>query len=268
MEDLEILLPTSRTVAGQVSPRKLLIYSPPKVGKTSVISQLEDCLVVETEPGGADYVDVMKVDIDEGDVIKNAQKFNKLLDLLSKEKPYKYVAFDTVTRLDEWSEIVGTIRYMQTAQGKKFNRDEKGNLIMPNDPEFETVHSLPNGYGYRHSRDVMSEWFDKMCQCAQHVIFIAHVKDVYVANKAGDTVQTLDINLTGKVKDIFGSKVDSIAYLHRIDGKGYLSFKSKDTKYSGSRPSHLKDDILISEMVDGKLKTYWDKIYLNDKKSV
>ena len=34
-----------------VNPKILLLYGPPKVGKTTVLSQLNDCLVIDTEEG-------------------------------------------------------------------------------------------------------------------------------------------------------------------------------------------------------------------------
>ena len=34
-----------------VNPKTLLLYGAPKVGKTTMLSQLQDCLVIDTEQG-------------------------------------------------------------------------------------------------------------------------------------------------------------------------------------------------------------------------
>ena len=38
------------------NPRMQIIYSVPKAGKTTIISQLPDHFILELEPGGADYI--------------------------------------------------------------------------------------------------------------------------------------------------------------------------------------------------------------------
>ena len=38
------------------NPKVMLLYGAPKVGKTTALSQLEDCLIIDTE-GGANMVD-------------------------------------------------------------------------------------------------------------------------------------------------------------------------------------------------------------------
>jgi len=41
-----------------------------------------------------------------------------------------------------------------------------------------------------------------------------------------------------------------------------LSFKTNEETTCGARPEHLRnEEIVISEMIDGKLVTYWDKVY-------
>lgn len=250
-----------------LNPRILLIYGVPKSGKTTIVSHLKDHLLLELEPGGADYI--------EGRVqeINKPSELNEIINLI-KNSPAKvcdYLVIDTCTRMDEWSEIVGTYNYMSQAQGKKFNRvgeDEKGAKILHTDPKFESVHSIGNGYGYRHSRDVMTDWYDKLqdlivSEKITYVILLAHVKDKYVESKNGDSVETTDINLTGKVKSIYASRVDAIGHFYREEGKGYLSFNNEYKVVCGGRCPHLDGSILISEkQPDKSIKTYWDNIYL------
>lgn len=71
------------------SPKELLIYSKPKMGKTDLVSKLDDCGIIDLE-GGSDYVEGYK------HKINNLKELDELLTWLEKENPYKYVAFDTI----------------------------------------------------------------------------------------------------------------------------------------------------------------------------
>jgi hypothetical protein len=262
---LEIVLPTKRSEVVSHSPSTFLLYAIPKAGKTTILSKLDDCLIINLEPNGANYVNAMKIDITESTPLQNIAKLKAVIAKIKDEgKPYKYIAIDTVTKLDELSEIAGTYKYMQKIQGKKFNRDSKGNPLMPDHPDFQTVHELPEGYGYRHSREWILDMYDQLSTLAEHVIFICHVKDKYVASKTGDAVQSIDINLTGKVKTIMSSRVDVVGYMFRKGKEAYISFEGTKDKTCGGRCEHLQGDILISSMDDeGEITTHWNKIYID-----
>lgn len=259
-EKKSIELPTKVREPKAVNPHTLLIYAPPKTGKTTIVSQLKDSLILELERNGGDYVSGIILDIDK------PSDFNRALDAIEvSEKKYKYLIIDTLTQLDIWSEIVGTYNFMKKSQGKKFNREgdiPNGQMIMHTDPRFESVHELPNGFGYVHSRNQMIDWYERIITLADHIIFICHVKETMIESKNGDTVESKDINLTGRVKSIIASRVDAIGILSRKDGKGYLNFSNEYKIVSGGRCRHLDGEILISEkQPDGSIKTFWENIY-------
>ena len=54
----EVVLPRTRSAAAHKSPKNLIIFSKPKVGKTSLLAQLDDCLIIDLEKG-SDYVDAL-----------------------------------------------------------------------------------------------------------------------------------------------------------------------------------------------------------------
>ena len=43
-------------------PKNLILYGVPKIGKTTILSHLPDCLIIDIE-SGSDYVDALKVKI-------------------------------------------------------------------------------------------------------------------------------------------------------------------------------------------------------------
>lgn len=251
-----------------INPVIQIIYSVPKAGKTTVISYLEDHLIAECEPGGADYVTGRIQEIND------AKEWIDFLELLDKTPGpiAEYLIVDSVTKVDEWSEIVGTYRYMKKPQGKGFNRiNEKGKVkvLTADDDAFESVHEIGQGYGYRYSREVMFMWYDALMKLItdgkfKYIILLAHVKDKFVESRNGDTVEHIDIALTGKVKSILASRVDGIGHLRRENNKVYISYNNGEKIVSGGRCSHLTGDILLSEKLeDGTIKTYWEKIYKN-----
>ena len=44
-------LPTKKVKATRINPKKLIIFGKPKSGKTTCLSQLEDCLILDLENG-------------------------------------------------------------------------------------------------------------------------------------------------------------------------------------------------------------------------
>lgn len=254
----KIILPKTPRKAVAVNPHTILLYGKPKVGKTSITAQLPNSLLVELEAGGADFVDANVIQAN------NPNEFEAICNqIIADGCPYDYVIFDSSTRLDEWSEIVGTFNYMDKNQGKNFNRDLKGQKLHPKDPKFETVHSFREGY--MHSRQQMNDWFNLMSKCAKHVVILAHIKDKFVESKAGDTVEASDINLTGKVKSNYCIRVDSVGHLHREGDKAFINFNTEFSSICGGRAKHLKGDILISErQEDDSIKTYWENIYIKE----
>lgn len=257
-----IELPKAPRKATAVNPSTLIIYSTPKAGKTSIVAQLPNSLILELEKNGGNYVDGTFLDIDK------ASKLDEALDtIIAAGCPYDYLIIDTVSSMDSWSEIVGTYNYMSRPQGKKFNRKgdrEGGEIILHTDPNFTSVHELANGSGYQHSRDQMIRWYDKIIQAAPHVIFLAHVKDKFIESKqSGDTVEATDISLTGKVKSIYTSRVDGVGHLFRRGGQAIINFNNENSITCGGRCRHLNGEIVISEkQPDGTIKTFWDRIYL------
>ncbi len=107
-------LPKTVVKASRKSPKNMIIYGPPKIGKTTVLSQLKDCLIIDLEEG-SDMVDALKIKVNN---LKELGEVGKAI--IQDGKPYKYVAIDTISKLEEWCEAEAKTIYMKTPMGKNF----------------------------------------------------------------------------------------------------------------------------------------------------
>ena len=235
MEIME--LPKKKVPAVRKSPKNMVIYGPPKIGKTTVLSKLDNCLIIDLEEG-SDMIDALKVKVENLEGLTEVGKA-----ILKDGKPYKYIAIDTVTKLEEWCESEGKKIYMATPMGKNFDQKNPGASVL----------SLPNGGGYLYLRMAYKKWIDRLNKLADHVILVGHLKDKLL-DKKGKEVSVKDLDLTGKIKQITCANADAIGYIYREDEKTMISFDSKEDVTAGSRCDHLKGKVM-------PLK--WDKIFID-----
>lgn len=274
-----MLLPTEVTKASRKNPKRLIIYGKPKCGKTTALSKLPDTLILDMEDG-TDHVDALKVKIiglqpsskEDKEDKKKRQEEGKfyLLEVSNQikeyraanngEYPYQRIAVDTVTQLELWCEEYATMKYMNSVQGKGFNRDQSGNILPKN--RWENVLSLPMGRGYLELRLAFADWLKIIDEMAPDIILVCHLKDKFI-EKAGKEMTSADLNLTGKVAQLTAVTSDAIGYMYRKKNDTYLNFASQDDT-CGARPEHLrgKNIILMSEN-DGVVETHWDEIYID-----
>lgn len=239
---MSIVLPTSKVKAERVNPKRIVIYSKPKTGKTTAYAGLEDNLILDLE-NGADYVEALKV------------KISSLQDLLDTGKaikaagnPYKYITVDTVTALEDMIMPLAIKLYKATAMGKNYDGDN--------------ITTLPNGAGYLYIRQAFFQVLDFIDTLAPTIILSGHIKDKVVDDK-GEMVMSANIDLTGKIKSLICANADAIGYMYRKGNKTILSFKTNEEVTCGARPEHLRnEEIVISEMIDGVLTTSWEKVFV------
>jgi hypothetical protein len=237
-----IVLPTKKVKAERVNPKRLLVYSKPKTGKTTAFAGLEDNLILDLE-NGAEYVEALKVSIPDLQTLLDTGKAIK-----EANKPYKYVTVDTVTALEEMIMPLAVKLYRQTPMGKNYTGDN--------------VTTLPNGAGYLYIRQAFFQVLDFIDTLAPTIILSGHIKDKVVDDK-GDMVMAANIDLTGKIKSLICANADAIGYMYRKGNQTILSFKTNDEVTCGARPDHLRnEEIVITEMIDGVVKTSWNKIFV------
>jgi len=261
---MAIKLPTqTRTGALKKNPKFLLLYSPPKVGKTTVASQLKDNLLLDIEDG-SDYVE-------QGLIIK-CSKWEEVVEVgeqIREHKKqtgqflYKYLTVDTATELEQWCDGLGKRLYLAAPMaGAKYKANPD---LLP------SITVLPGqdgayGPGYLWLRIAYGKCIDYLLTLAPTLILLAHVKDKELVDKTGreiqaDSVHSKNLDLTGKLKAITCAKADAIGYMYRkVTGaeagkqvtKLFVNFHGAEIM-AGSRPKHL----------DGREFEFdWNKIFL------
>jgi len=230
-------LPKKKVKASRKSPKNMIIYGAPKIGKTTVLAQLDDCLIIDLEQG-SDMLDALKVQVNS---LKELGEIGK--EIYQEGKPYKYVAIDTISKLEEWCEEEGKQIYLKTPMGKNFEQKNPGMSIL----------SLPNGAGYLYLRMAYKKWIDRLNTLADHVILVGHLKDKMLEKK-GKEVAVKDLDLTGKIKQITCANADAVGYIYREDDDTMVSFDSLGDVVAGSRCDHLKGKTMPME---------WSKIFID-----
>ncbi len=227
-------LPKGKVAVKTKNPKNFILYSQPKMGKTTLLSQLDDCLIIDLE-NGSDYVEALKVKVN------NIKELHEIGEKIKAEgKPYKYVAIDTISKLEEWCEGVATSMYKKDPKGKSF----KGTSVL----------ELPMGAGYLYLRIAFKKWIDYVLGLADHVILVGHLKDKLV-DKKGKEVAAKDLALTGKIREITCANADAIGYLYREEDKLRVNFKASDEITCGSRCEHLRGQDFEFD---------WSKIFIDD----
>ena len=247
MEPLEISLPTKVVQSEVRNPKLTIIYSPPKTGKTTLLSKLENNLIIDLEEGSK-YLNALKMDVDSLETLQAVGAA-----IIKAGKPYKYVTIDTITKLEEMCLPVAKAMYKQTPMGKNFDGD--------------SILELPQGAGYYWLRQAFTLWLTKLKKLADHIILVGHIKDKFIEKK-GKEVMAKDLDLTGKLKQIVTSDADAIGYLYRdADNNLVLNFKSSDEVTCGARPNHLKGQEIVMANYDPEandlVNVAWDKVFID-----
>jgi hypothetical protein len=253
---MSIKLPKAPIKPDHMNPGSMILYGPVKVGKTTFVSELDGVLLLDLE-NGSDFVEAMKLKIN------NLSELGQVGNSIVEEKfPYKYIAIDSITKLEEWLEWEATELYMSSPQGQAFNRIENYRPSSPKDKapllprkDWISVLTLAHGSGYLWLRIAFKRWFDKLNKLAPHIIYIGHLRDKIV-EKMGTEVDVAELDLTGKIRNIAGQNVDAIGFMFR-DEKGELkiSFQNHERLSAGTRCPHLKGQIIDAD---------WKKIFLDE----
>lgn len=241
---MAIVLPTSKIPAKTQDPKYLILFGLPKVGKTTILSTLENNLILDTE-NGTTYVDALKVEINSLKDIKEVVKMVK-----DQGKPYKYITIDTITSVEEMCKPLAIQMYKNSP------------MFSAKYDDIKDITQLPNGSGWAFLRQAVETVVDLIASAADNLIICGHVKDVSLNEGLDGSVKDLD--LSGKLKRILSARSDAIGFVHRDDESNLcINFGQNGEVLTGARPKHLANqDVIVAErQSDGSFISHWERIY-------
>lgn len=252
-----IELPNEKTKASRVNPKKIILFSNPKSGKTSAAAALENNLILDLEDG-SEFLDALKINVLEisrksgnSPLIVLKEVINKIAESnkAKGEYTYKYITIDTVSALEDIALELGNKLYKNTPMGRNWIGDD--------------VTKLPNGAGYQYLREAMNVILNEIEQLCDTLIILGHLKSKFV-EKEGKEMEARGLALTGKIAAILCSQVDAIGYVYRDENKTLVNFAPSESLVVGSRPDHLKNKTitLIESDDNGKLTIDWSQIFI------
>lgn len=241
---MAINLPTNKIPAETQDPKYLILFGLPKVGKTTVLSTLDNNLILDFE-NGSTYVDALKIKIDSLQTLKETIKAIK-----EAGRPYKYITIDTITAVEEMAKPVALNLY----KNSPVYSDRYANVT--------DITRLPNGSGYTFLRQAVEAIVDLIASATDNIIICGHVRDASLNDNLDGTVKDLD--LTGKLKRILSARSDAIGFVHRDDDSNLcINFGQDGEILTGARPQHLanKDIVVAERNEDGSFTSHWERIY-------
>lgn len=211
------------------NPKTMLLYGAPKVGKTTALSQLEDCLIIDTE-NGANMVDGYI------ETVSNREELISLLQEAKEGHEYKYAAIDTIDKIADWAEKAICEQENVTA-----------------------IADLAFGKGFGMVREKVLNTVNILKEIFPHVIIIGHRKWAKAVVDSKAIVEPESLDLTGKLKNMLMADCDAIGYVYRNEenGKLMVTFQANEALEAGSRSPHLRGK-------DVELK--WNNIYKKESK--
>lgn len=241
---MAIELPKTKVPAETQDPKYLILFGLPKVGKTTILSTLDNNLILDFE-NGTTYVSALKVKIDSLATLKETIKAIK-----EAGKPYKYITIDTITAVEEMAKPVAINLY------------RKSPMYSDRYSDVTDVTRLPNGSGYGFLRQAVESIVDLIASATDNIILCGHVRDVSLNEGLDGSVKDLD--LTGKLKRILSARSDAIGFVHRDENSNLcINFGQDGEVLTGARPLHLanKDIVVAERNEDGTFTSHWERIY-------
>ena len=236
-------LPTAKIPAATQDPKYLILFGLPKVGKTTILSTLDNNLILDFEQGTT-YVDALKVQINSLKELKECIKAIK-----DAGKPYKYITIDTITAVEEMAKPLALQMWQNSP-------------LYTTKYEVKDITQVPQGAGYSFWRQAIEAIIDLIASATDNIILCGHVKDAALAENVAGSIKQLD--LTGKVSRILSARSDAIGFVHRDEDSNLcINFGQSGEVLTGARPRHLanKDVIVAERQEDGTFVSHWERIY-------
>jgi len=217
-------LPTANIGIKARNPQILTLFGQSKIGKSFMLSQLKDCLIIDTEKGSR-FIDGLIVQAE-----SLADLSGILKELKTGKYPYRYIALDTIDKIVEWCEVKVIQEYNaeQKAKGLKLSISDVGELAY--------------GLGYSLVRTQVMKIIFAFKNLEIPLILIGHRRKSQIGEDQVE-VSASSLDITGKLKNMICAESDAIGYLFRDNGNVMVSFKTSDELEVGSRCAHLRGKV-------------------------
>lgn len=223
------------------NPKKLLLMGLPKIGKSTVTSQLQDSVIMDFEDG-FDYI--AHPAVAHIKTVPDLRLFQKeVTEIQKSSKPYRFGVMDTVSSLER-----------------------QLNQYIAGDHGVTAIEEIAYGAGYGVLRAKLLTVLDSMSSLFEHLVILGHLKKKYIERNNGKLDTEFEIELTGKLASIFMAQMDAIGLLYREDGEVWCKFleANEDNEVIiGSRLSSLdgKTIQLTKKDEKGYPVADWSQIY-------
>lgn len=248
-------LPTTPRAATASAPSMLIVYGPPKVGKTSSVAQLPNTLILDCEqPSGTRFISCMSVPV------TTFTEFINICNQIVKEgKKYTHIVVDSIDALERMAMAEANVRYKTSNVGRNF----MGKNILT---------ELEKGAGYPWLWDCVRDALDAVGKASNSIILIGHLKEKLLPDgMTSEDSDGADLDLTGKVRNIVCARADAIGLLKRKVRPGrkpgepgiadlWLNFRTTDQTNCGIRIERLAGKEFIFASNDDR-RARWEEIY-------
>lgn len=243
-----LILPKEKNKPKVNNPRFLILFGRPKSGKTTLLSKLDNCLIIDLE-GGSEFLEALSIQARTIEDLANISRAINEETAKTGKKPYKYIAIDNATRLEEMCLEYAKVLYRQTPMGKSYNGGD--------------IRTLPNGSGYMYLRMAVRKVIDMFRNLCDNFILIGHTKEKMI-NKEGEELSEMALDLVGKLGDIVCGEADAVGYVYRKKNETIISFEGGDNSVREARAPHIRGKkIVIAESNENnEINVHWDRIYL------
>lgn len=223
----EITLPTEDFVpeiGGIPKDFSMIVFGPPKVGKTTFGASWPKSLLLECESGGAKYVKSRKMDL------SSLGELRKVWNLLKTDTAYENVVLDSLDRVAQWieDEICAEMGLKNIMDAKKGER-----------------HGAQWGEYVQRVLMFLEGWKS----LGKRLILLAHTKKAETDGQ-GLVISPKTINLYGQTASRVMAIVENIGHLYAVEGEGgniqrILSFRAGTHVEAGSRHPLLTDRQIV-----------------------
>ena len=203
----------------------LLLFGPPKIGKTTFGASFPDSLLIECEPKGARYINGRVINVGSLDELRDVFK------LLKNDPGYcKTVVIDTLDRIAQWVEAevcedMGLSNIMESKKGAKHGAQWAE---------------------YSHRILTQLEGWKLL---GKRVVFLAHTKKAEIDGE-GLVISPKTINLYGQAANRVLSIVENVGHMYARKGdmnkpERVLSFAPGTVVEAGARHPLLADRVVV-----------------------